>query len=284
MGWEGARGLSQQLVPPRFEQAYVSSLIYGWDGEYFWTALQDINETGAFRWLSGDEVMYTHWNRDQPGKGTAVVVGGMGMSPSLLALPPGRGPAVTLRLAPGYNKGGCVALATGSSMGLWEVKNCSTFKAKYICRQNLGTPVNPELPNPYPTPSLTGACPPGWSADPKLRHCYKVRGAGGGGEPWPCPPVLGACTGAWVHAKGSPDPTAGWLGAGSTGGGVSGCGPWAEPPCSSPRQVFNFDKLQEKKTWIAAQEFCRELGAQLLSLGSYEEEHFIANTLNKIFG
>uniref|UniRef100_A0A8B9TFJ7 Mannose receptor C type 2 n=1 Tax=Anas platyrhynchos TaxID=8839 RepID=A0A8B9TFJ7_ANAPL len=168
-------------------QAYVSSLIYGWDGEYFWTALQDINETGAFRWLSGDEVMYTHWNRDQPG----------------------------------YNKGGCVALATGSSMGLWEVKNCSTFKAKYICRQNLGTPVNPELPNPYPTPSLTGACPPGWSADPKLRHCYKV---------------------------------------------------------------FNFDKLQEKKTWIAAQEFCRELGAQLLSLGSYEEEHFIANTLNKIFG
>lgn len=49
-------------------------------------------------------------------------------------------------------------------------------------------------------------------------------------------------------------------------------------------QVFNFEKLQEKKTWIAAQEFCRELGAQLLSLGSYEEEHFVANTLNKIFG
>lgn len=81
--------------------------------------------------------------------------------------------------APGYNKGGCVALATGSSMGLWEVKNCSTFKAKYICRQNLGTPVNPELPGPYPTPSLTAACPPGWSSDPKLRHCYKVRAVGG---------------------------------------------------------------------------------------------------------
>ncbi|KAM4756851.1 C-type mannose receptor 2 [Cyanocitta cristata] len=174
-------------ITNRFEQAYVSSLIYGWDGEYFWTALQDINETGAFRWLSGDEVMYTHWNRNQPG----------------------------------YNKGGCVALATGSSMGLWEVKNCSTFKAKYICRQNLGTPVNPELPGPFPTPSLTATCPPGWSSDPKLRHCYKV---------------------------------------------------------------FSFEKLQEKKMWIAAQEFCRELGAQLLSLGSYEEEHFVANTLNKIFG
>lgn len=72
-------GITRSRRPSRFEQAYVSSLIYGWDGEYFWTALQDINETGAFRWLSGDEVMYTHWNRDQPGKGTAV--GGMGTSP-----------------------------------------------------------------------------------------------------------------------------------------------------------------------------------------------------------
>ncbi|XP_006017888.1 C-type mannose receptor 2 isoform X1 [Alligator sinensis] len=180
-------GATLVTITNRFEQAYVSSLIYVWENEYFWTALQDINETGSFRWLSGDEVMYTHWNRDQPG----------------------------------YDKGGCVALATGSSVGLWEVKNCSTFKAKYICRQNLGTPVNPDLPAPYPTPSLTGSCPQGWSSDPKLRHCYKV---------------------------------------------------------------FHFDKLQDKKTWIMAQLFCRELGAQLLSLGSYEEEHFIANTLNKIFG
>ncbi|XP_010222777.1 PREDICTED: C-type mannose receptor 2-like [Tinamus guttatus] len=113
------------------------------------------------------------------------------------------------------------ARATGSAMGLWEVKNCSTFRAKYICRQNLGTPVNPELPAPFPTPSLTASCPPGWSSDAKLRHCYKV---------------------------------------------------------------FSFNKLQEKRTWIAAQDFCRELGAQLLSLGSYEEEHFVTSTLSKIFG
>lgn len=66
--------------------------------------------------------------------------------------------------------------------------------------------------------------------------------------------------------------------------GVSEWDPRAEPPAFLHPQVFNFDKLQEKKTWIAAQEFCRELGAQLLSLGSYEEEHFVANTLNKIFG
>lgn len=66
--------------------------------------------------------------------------------------------------------------------------------------------------------------------------------------------------------------------------GVSQWDPRVETPAFLHAQVFNFDKLQEKKTWIAAQEFCRELGAQLLSLGSYEEEHFVANTLNKIFG
>ena len=204
--------------------------------------------------------------------------------------------------APGYNKGGCVALATGSSMGLWEVKNCSTFKAKYICRQNLGTPVNPELPAPYPTPSLAAACPPGWSSDAKLRHCYKVRGAGGG-LPWPlwgvhvpprrCRAGEGACFGACKGQLRPHEP--GW------GCVVTACpGMWLPAGwgrCSAPfpvlsplrcrfflPQVFNFEKLQEKKTWIAAQEFCRELGAQLLSLGSYEEEHFVANTLNKIFG
>lgn len=74
-----AHSITRPCCLSRFEQAYVSSLIYGWDGEYFWTALQDINETGAFRWLSGDEVMYTHWNRDQPGK--EVAMGGMGTSP-----------------------------------------------------------------------------------------------------------------------------------------------------------------------------------------------------------
>lgn len=69
-----------------------------------------------------------------------------------------------------------MALATGSAMGLWEVKNCTSFRARYICRQSLGTPVTPELPGPDPTPSLTGSCPPGWASDPKLRHCYKVGG------------------------------------------------------------------------------------------------------------
>ncbi|XP_064170944.1 C-type mannose receptor 2-like [Anguilla rostrata] len=134
------------LVPitNRFEQAFVSSLILGRVGDSFWTALQDLNSTGTFRWLSGDEVSYTNWNRDQPGLG----------------------------------KGGCVTLATGVSTGLWEVRDCGSDKAKYICRQNLDTSLSPETPalppGPAPTPSLTGACPQGWKSSGTLRNCYKV--------------------------------------------------------------------------------------------------------------
>lgn len=51
-----------------------------------------------------------------------------------------------------------------------------------------------------------------------------------------------------------------------------------------PLQVFSSERLQDKKSWVQAQGACRELGAQLLSLASYEEEHFVANMLNKIFG
>ncbi|XP_069094090.1 C-type mannose receptor 2 isoform X2 [Pleurodeles waltl] len=130
-------GATLVTITNRFEQAFVSSLLFTSDGEYFWTALHDLNRTGIFRWLSGDNVMYTHWNRNQPG----------------------------------YERGGCVALATGRSMGLWEVKDCVTFRAKYICRQNTGLP---DLPSPYPTPSLTGSCPEDWNSDPSLRHCYKA--------------------------------------------------------------------------------------------------------------
>lgn len=122
-----------------------------------------------------------------------------------------------------------MALATGSSMGLWEVKNCSTFKAKYICRQNLGTPVNPELPGPFPTPSLTATCPPGWSSDPKLRHCYKVKG---GWTSWcrdACvSPVQGHIL---VLARGTPQP---WLGLdGSTV-------PWDVAACDGNRALLLF--------------------------------------------
>lgn len=62
-------------------------------------------------------------------------------------------------------------------------------------------------------------------------------------------------------------------------------GRWARGTAwTLPLQVFSSERLQDKKTWVQAQGACQELGAQLLSLASYEEEHFVANMLNKIFG
>ncbi|GCC32490.1 hypothetical protein chiPu_0010951, partial [Chiloscyllium punctatum] len=73
-------------------------------------------------------------------------------------------------------KGGCVVLATGNSVGLWDVKDCNSFRAKYICRQNLATSVDPGTGPAAvtPTPSVTGSCPTGWSSSLTLRYCYKV--------------------------------------------------------------------------------------------------------------
>uniref|UniRef100_A0A8C5WA99 Mannose receptor C-type 2 n=1 Tax=Leptobrachium leishanense TaxID=445787 RepID=A0A8C5WA99_9ANUR len=181
-----ARSSSLVTVMDRFEQAYVNSLLYDLDESYYWTSLQDLNKTGVFSWLNGYEVIYTHWNRNQPG----------------------------------YERGGCVVLATGKSIGLWEVKDCYAFRAKYICKQSL-TPLVPLVPAIRPTPNVNGSCPDEWRTAPNLTHCYKV---------------------------------------------------------------YHSEKLQDKKSWISAQLLCREIGAQLLSLSSVEEEQFVGNLLSKIFG
>lgn len=65
-------------------------------------------------------------------------------------------------------------MATGYAVGLWEVKDCASSRAKFICRQNQDTSLSPEPPAPQPTPSLTGSCPNGWKSNSNLRHCYKV--------------------------------------------------------------------------------------------------------------
>lgn len=65
-------------------------------------------------------------------------------------------------------------MATGSATGLWEVRDCASSKAKFICRHNQDTSLSPEPPAPQPTPSLSGSCPSGWKSNGNLRHCYKV--------------------------------------------------------------------------------------------------------------
>ncbi|KAM4717477.1 C-type mannose receptor 2 [Anableps anableps] len=127
-------------ITNRFEQAFANSLVFGRSGDLFWIGLNDQVTRGSFRWLSGDEVSYTNWNRDQPAN----------------------------------IHGSCVAMATGSATGLWEVKECASAKAKFICRQNQDTSLSPEPPAPQPTPSLSGACPTGWKSNSNLHYCYKV--------------------------------------------------------------------------------------------------------------
>ncbi|XP_017310429.1 C-type mannose receptor 2 isoform X1 [Ictalurus punctatus] len=132
------------VINNRFEQAFVNSLVFGRSDDHFWLGLHNENTTGPFRWLTGEQLTYTNWNRDQP--------------------------------AP--LKGGCVAMATGHATGLWEVKECVTARSKYICRQDKGSSFSPSPPIPQPTPPITGSCLPDWKTSSTLHHCYKVFHAG----------------------------------------------------------------------------------------------------------
>ncbi|CAJ1076237.1 C-type mannose receptor 2 [Xyrichtys novacula] len=183
------QGATLVTITNRFEQAFANSLVFGRSGDSFWIGLLDKGSPGSFHWLSGDEVSYTNWNRDQP---------------------------VSV-------DGGCVVMATGSATGLWEVKECASSKAKFICRQNQDTSLSPEppVPVPQPTPSLSGSCPSSWKSSPNLRYCYKV---------------------------------------------------------------FHSSQLEQKLSWLQAHLYCRRHGADLLSIGSPEEEHFVLQVLHEAFG
>ncbi|XP_041812441.1 C-type mannose receptor 2 [Chelmon rostratus] len=180
-------GAALVTITNRFEQAFANSLVFGRSDDSFWIGLNDQGSPGSFHWLSGDEVSYTNWNRDQP---------------------------VNVR-------GGCVSMATGSAIGLWEVRECASSKAKFICRQNQDTSLSPEPPVPQPTPSLSGSCPSGWKSNSNLRYCYKV---------------------------------------------------------------FHSSQLEQKLSWLQAHLFCRRHGANLLSIGGPEEEHFVLQVLHEAFG
>ncbi|XP_039901209.1 C-type mannose receptor 2 isoform X2 [Simochromis diagramma] len=144
--FDGARkfcedqGATLITITNRFEQAFASSLVFGRSGDSFWIGLRNKGNHGAFQWITNDEVSYTHWNRDQPANISS----------------------------------GCVSMATDTEAGLWDVRECASSKAKFICRQNQNTSVSPELPVPQPTPSLSGSCPSDWKSNSNLRYCYKV--------------------------------------------------------------------------------------------------------------
>ncbi|EMP38729.1 Integrin beta-6, partial [Chelonia mydas] len=129
-------------VTNRFEQAFINSMIRSMvetDNTYFWIALQDLNNTGEYFWLTTEgknqPVSYTNWNKHQPS-----------------------------------HSGGCVVVRRGQPLGYWEVKNCRSFKAMSLCKQKIESYEEHE-PN-FEEP--LDVCYPGWESESNLLSCYKV--------------------------------------------------------------------------------------------------------------
>lgn len=68
------------------------------------------------------------------------------------------------------NRGGCVVVRGGSSLGRWEVKDCSNFKAMSLCK----TPVKIWEKTPYEGQWPFHPCYMDWESDTGLASCFKV--------------------------------------------------------------------------------------------------------------
>ncbi|XP_076159863.1 secretory phospholipase A2 receptor isoform X1 [Alosa pseudoharengus] len=131
-------------VEDRFEQAFLNSLLENSgasEGQFYWTALQDMNQTREYSWLhlNGSKLplSYTNWNHHQP-----------------------------------VSDGGCVAMSGGVALGHWEVKDCKSQKALSVCKQSVSGYEDLHLPLPHI--DLFAPCPDGWETGPHLLVCFKV--------------------------------------------------------------------------------------------------------------
>ncbi|XP_054027215.1 macrophage mannose receptor 1 [Dryobates pubescens] len=120
-------------IGDRYEQAYLTSLLALRPERSFWIGLSDTKEQGMFTWVTGEGVLYTHWNAAMPG-----------------------------------NEAGCVALRTGTAAGLWDVQNCD-IKAKFLCKKMAEKVTLPPAPE---TPS-DAKCPLGWDTRNSTHLCFR---------------------------------------------------------------------------------------------------------------
>ncbi|XP_036714402.1 lymphocyte antigen 75 isoform X4 [Balaenoptera musculus] len=128
-------------VTSRFEQEYLNDMIKKYTKspeKYFWTGLRDTDASGEYSWGSAGgikrAVTFSNWNFLEPA-----------------------------------SPGGCVAMATGKSLGKWEVKDCRSFRALSICKKISEAP-EPEKAAPKPE----DPCPEGWHSFPSGLSCYKL--------------------------------------------------------------------------------------------------------------
>ncbi|KAM7247234.1 hypothetical protein CapIbe_001187 [Capra ibex] len=128
-------------ITSRFEQEYLNDMIKKHTmspEKYFWTGLRDTNANGEYSWASVGgvkrAVTFSNWNFFEPA-----------------------------------SPGGCVVMATGKSLGKWEVKDCRSFRALSICKKISGRS-EPEKAAPKPE----DPCPEGWHSFPSGLSCYKL--------------------------------------------------------------------------------------------------------------
>ncbi|XP_077592286.1 macrophage mannose receptor 1 [Stigmatopora nigra] len=121
-------------IADRYENAFLTSLVGLRPEKYFWMGFFKEEDSHSFAWTSGHKVSFTHFNVGMPDRQT-----------------------------------GCVALATGSSAGLWDVVDCNS-QEKYICKQ-LAEGVHMTTVPPT-TPPLN--CAPDWTPVANRNVCYKV--------------------------------------------------------------------------------------------------------------
>ncbi|XP_064018341.1 macrophage mannose receptor 1-like [Pogoniulus pusillus] len=121
-------------IGDRYEQAYLTSLIALHSEEAFWIGLSGTAEQGMFQWVTGEGVLYTHWNEAMPGNGA-----------------------------------GCVALRTGAAAGLWDVQHCD-IKARFLCKK----PAEKVTLPPVPETSPDSICPLGWDTSNSTDLCFRV--------------------------------------------------------------------------------------------------------------
>ncbi|CAL8293581.1 unnamed protein product [Lota lota] len=122
-------------VHDRYESAYLVSLVGLRPEKHFWTGLSNMEDEHTFKWTTGTNVAYTHFNIGMPDK-----------------------------------KQGCVAMTTGMLAGLWDVVSCGS-REKYICKKRAE---GVSMTTMAPTPSPTASCPDGWVNVVDSKFCIKL--------------------------------------------------------------------------------------------------------------
>lgn len=64
-------------------------------------------------------------------------------------------------------------MSGGPALGRWEVKDCKVHKALAVCKQNIRSYHDVQLPEHHI--DAYAPCPPGWESNSGLLHCFKVR-------------------------------------------------------------------------------------------------------------